>query len=823
MASQSPTGMYLTIDVHYSGVFARNPLKYLDLEKITVRDVDFGGFSYKEFLLWLRNLTNGRCDNVYYCSRKETLGEGIIRIDSDADYWEFVEATYTPEAELDVYIDQQNDPILDWAENEVLSDGNGYDSEEEDENVEEDDSEEDDNLDGIMAYEHEEDEEVHTFNKTVGDDFLNKLSGKLSDDDEPNDGKDEKVVFPVHDENQAWDKMMPILGMKFATPMQLKLCLTNYAVKNGYDLWYEKSDHNRGQLLAAVGRDANNHIYPLAWAVVAVESKETWKWFVDLLLDDIGMGNGHGLTLISDQHKGLLEAVKERVPAAEHRQCARHICANFMKKFKGQQFSTLFWRAAASTTQAKFEQHMNEIKKIEPLAYDHLMEKDPKTWSKAFFQTDRACDAYENGVSESFNSIIAAARKRPLITMLEEIRIYVMERLCIQKSKGSSWGDLNICPTIRLKLSKIQTLQRFWRVVPSGYQQFEVRLLQDAYAVDLGKKTCGCRGWQLTGYPCVHAYAAISNLNRDPEDYVSPWLTTRMFCNAYLYTIKPLNGSDMWPDVDYIKPLPPKMRRMPGRPSTKRKRDQIENELKGNKHTVSKRGIVMRCSICRESGHNKAKCPQKPIGESSNPKSKLKNKKANKKGKVKVELHQEVDLESDSDSKVQREPDSEVESYEVDLESDSDSEVQREPDSEVESYEVDYEEGNHTYEDVDQLEVEAEEQVEVGGVEEQVELEEHVEALVEVEVEEGEYQAGDVDQVEQVEVEVIQDPVGQDDQGQAAVQDPVEEEHMMEVPAFQVLQGKRRRKPSERITKIQIRKKWEGKEGSSCDKPMELD
>ncbi|CAI9288482.1 unnamed protein product [Lactuca saligna] len=245
MASESSTRMYLTVDVHYSGVFARNPLKYLDLEKITVRDVDFGGFSYKEYLLWLRNLTNGSCDNVYYCSRKETLGEGIIRIDSDVDYWEFVEATYTPEAELDVYIDQQNDPILDWVENEVLSDGNGYDSEEDDENVEEDDSEENDNLDGIMAYEHEDDEEVHTFNKTVGDNFLNKLSGKLSDDNEPNDGKYEKVVFPIHDENQAWDKMMPILGMKFANPMQLKLCLTNYAVKNGYELWYEKSDHNR--------------------------------------------------------------------------------------------------------------------------------------------------------------------------------------------------------------------------------------------------------------------------------------------------------------------------------------------------------------------------------------------------------------------------------------------------------------------------------------------------------------------------------------------------------------------------------------------------
>ena len=77
--------------------------------------------------------------------------------------------------------------------------------------------------------------------------------------------------------------------------------------------------------------------------------------------------------------------MKERVPAAEHRQCARHICANFQKRFKGQIFKKLFWRAAGSTVPQKFEYHMNEIKKLEPLAYEHLMERDPKTWCKAFF------------------------------------------------------------------------------------------------------------------------------------------------------------------------------------------------------------------------------------------------------------------------------------------------------------------------------------------------------------------------------------------------------------------------------------------------------
>nr|KAJ0226155.1 hypothetical protein LSAT_V11C100031430 [Lactuca sativa] len=58
----------------------------------------------------------------------------------------------------------------------------------------------------------------------------------------------------------------------------------------------------------------------------------------------------------------------------------------------------------------------------------------------------------------SFNSVIEAARKRPLVTMLEEIRIYVIERLYRQKIKGNFW-DLTICPSIRLKLSKLKDLQ----------------------------------------------------------------------------------------------------------------------------------------------------------------------------------------------------------------------------------------------------------------------------------------------------------------------------------------------------------------------------
>ncbi|GJZ35123.1 multidrug resistance-associated protein 5 [Tanacetum coccineum] len=90
---------------------------------------------------------------------------------------------------------------------------------------------------------------------------------------------------------------------------------------------------NLGKLLSAIGRDVNNQIYLVAWAVVNVENKDNWSWFFELLEEDLGCSRGNGLTLMSDQHKGLIEVVKDVMPNAEHRQCARHINENFRKHY----------------------------------------------------------------------------------------------------------------------------------------------------------------------------------------------------------------------------------------------------------------------------------------------------------------------------------------------------------------------------------------------------------------------------------------------------------------------------------------------------------
>ncbi|GKE08481.1 pentatricopeptide repeat-containing protein [Tanacetum coccineum] len=70
--------------------------------------------------------------------------------------------------------------------------------------------------------------------------------------------------------------------------------------KTYFDRFYKP---NSREILTAVGRDGNNQIYHMAWAIVNVKNKENWCWFLSLIRKDFEFPDGSGLTLISDQHK----------------------------------------------------------------------------------------------------------------------------------------------------------------------------------------------------------------------------------------------------------------------------------------------------------------------------------------------------------------------------------------------------------------------------------------------------------------------------------------------------------------------------------------
>ncbi|KAJ9564829.1 hypothetical protein OSB04_000795 [Centaurea solstitialis] len=123
--------------------------------------------------------------------------------------------------------------------------------------------------------------------------------------------------------------------------------------------------------------------------------------------------------LMSNQHKGRIEVVKEVFQLAEHRQYARHMYTNFRKMFTGIQFKSLFWVALKASTPEEFRH----------VKCNARNRRNPNTWSRTFFKIDTSCDAIENGVSEYFKSVIASTRRKPILAMLKEIRLTTITKI----------------------------------------------------------------------------------------------------------------------------------------------------------------------------------------------------------------------------------------------------------------------------------------------------------------------------------------------------------------------------------------------------------
>ncbi|CAN1294900.1 hypothetical protein LINPERPRIM_LOCUS22637 [Linum perenne] len=58
-----------------------------------------------------------------------------------------------------------------------------------------------------------------------------------------------------------------------------------------------------GMILSAVGKDGNNQMYPISWAVVEGENKNSWAWFLRTLQEELALSDGNGWSVISDQQK----------------------------------------------------------------------------------------------------------------------------------------------------------------------------------------------------------------------------------------------------------------------------------------------------------------------------------------------------------------------------------------------------------------------------------------------------------------------------------------------------------------------------------------
>lgn len=125
-----------------------------------------------------------------------------------------------------------------------------------------------------------------------------------------------------------------------------------------------------------------------------------------------------------------------------------------------------------------------------------------------------------------------------------------------------------------------------------------------SYSVDFKTRSCDCKRWQLTGIPCHHAIACARTDNISPESLVHSCYTIDTYYKAYGFNLAPLRGRLFWQNMEGVVVHPPLFTKVMGRPKKSRRKAPEEKIKKGVK-VFTKAGVLIHCSMCGRSDHNK--------------------------------------------------------------------------------------------------------------------------------------------------------------------------------------------------------------------------
>ncbi|GKB82747.1 elongation factor G, III-V domain-containing protein [Tanacetum coccineum] len=347
----------------------------------------------------------------------------------------------------------------------------------------------------------------------------------------------------------------------------------------------------KGMLLTAVGKDPNNQMFPVAWAIVEIESESSWTWFLRRLRVDIKTQDGDEWTFMSDKQKYheskkvnlffttkaflfiMLNTVATIFPKAEHRLCASHIYANWYSDFRGEQLKVAFYAVAKCANEAQLQKRLDVIENIHDGAKKSLEKKDIKQWCRAYFKGCTKCDSVDNNSTEAWNFVLIRARSKPIISMNEDLREYIMERRIKRLSFAQRWR-LNYGPNIR----------------------------------DVVNENC--------------SRDPIRSRGKDPFDYLHVCYSKDKFIAAYNNPVQVVGSEEFWPNSGRGELVPPLPKAMTGRP--RKARMKRKYEPKKSKTKLSRHGRDIHCGICSAVGHNYKTCPVDDGGKYQPKKSKTK-------------------------------------------------------------------------------------------------------------------------------------------------------------------------------------------------------
>ena len=106
----------------------------------------------------------------------------------------------------------------------------------------------------------------------------------------------------------------------------------------------------------------------------------------------------------------------------------------------------------------------------------------------------------------------------------------------------------------------------------------------------------------MTGIPCHHVIACCRADRLDVDKLVHSCYTIETYKKAYAYNLHPLRSRVHWEKMNAMTVHPLLYTKVMGRPKKNRRKTPEEKESNGVKY-ITKAGIKMHCSVCRNPNH----------------------------------------------------------------------------------------------------------------------------------------------------------------------------------------------------------------------------
>ncbi|KAJ1701981.1 hypothetical protein LUZ63_001760 [Rhynchospora breviuscula] len=365
-----------------------------------------------------------------------------------------------------------------------------------------------------------------------------------------------------------------------------------------------------GTMMCASAVDADHSMFPLAFAVVDTESDENWMWFLSELRKLLGVNTDKMpvLTILSERHKAIVEAVETHFPTAYHGFCLRYVSENFREEFKNPKLVNLFWNAVYALTASEFDSKVTEMMAVQDVM-PWFRQFPPGLWAVAYFEGVRY-GHFSLGITEILYNWALECHELPVVQMMEHIRHQLASWFIERQNMAMSWGSI-LVPSAEKLISEAIADSRCYQVLRANKVEFEIVSSERTNIVDIQTRFCSCRRWQIYGIPCAHAAAALLSCGEDVRIYAHDCFSVRKYREAYSQPIFPVPDRSCWTEAGTgsegsgpglgkgeLVLRPPKTRRPPGRP--KMKVLKIES-LKRPKR-------IVQCGRCHLLGHSQKKC-----------------------------------------------------------------------------------------------------------------------------------------------------------------------------------------------------------------------